>query len=152
VDESLLKTLSLIGIALEVIVQGEGIPWEPTHVDVAGTLANPHILLAVVLVAILLSILTVAMVVRILRLSQAGKLSRFSRVGYGIVLLVLYLLAITPIPYWFFALVFQTIHYRHYVSTGWWGSPPAWIAPSIGVVAGFTAFLVIRTQKVNSTT
>ncbi|MBZ5553167.1 MAG: hypothetical protein LAO21_10640 [Acidobacteriia bacterium] len=132
-------------------MQGDDIPWEPTHVDVDGTLANPHMLLAVVLVAILLSILTVAVVVRILRVSQGRKLPRLSLVGYGIVFPVLYLLAITPIPYYFFALVFQTIHYRHYVSTGWWGLPPAWIAPSIGLVAGFTAFIVIRTRKVNST-
>ena len=114
------------------------------HISVDGSLANPHVQIAVGLWALVLATLA-AVIITLLGRGLRG------RAAVGVVLLLL----LSGLTSWIqirIAWTIQTISAREMISTTFFHPPPGWLAPTagitLGVMVGLT--LLIRSRHAKS--
>jgi hypothetical protein len=120
-------------------MDGMSAEFTPMHISVDGSLANPHMLIAVILWALVLGAVAAVVVSLFAR-------ARRTRAAVGFVLLVA-LSGLTPWTQLGLAWATQTIAARRMISTTFFYPPPGWLAPLAGIPLGITAGLVIIRQR-----
>lgn len=103
--------------------------------EVDGTLANPRVQVAVGVWSLVLILASIRFAI----LRSRGR-KRFP------VLVVLLSLA-TPVAQHFIGLALYKIEDPDVISVGFWGGPPVWIAPILGIAAAVATFLVVRRDR-----
>jgi hypothetical protein len=103
--------------------------------EVDGTLANPRVQVAVGVWSLVL----------ILASSRFAILRSRGRKRFP--MLVILLSFATPVAQHFIGLALYKIEDPDIISVGFWGGPPVWIAPMMGIAAAVATFLVARRNR-----
>lgn len=109
------------------------------HISVDGSLANPHMAVAV---------FTWAAVIATLAAAATVQAHRRHRVTVTLLLLpTAGLAALTPWVQLRIAWLLQTASMGEKVSTTFFGPPPGWLAPAVGIAAGIAIGVVVSRGK-----
>lgn len=114
------------------------------HISVDGSLANPHVQIAVSLWTLVLATVA-AVIITLLNRGLRG------RAAAGVVLL-LFLSGLTSWIQLRIAWTIQSIAAREMISTTFFHPPPGWLAPTAGIALGVSVglTLLIRSRHANS--
>jgi hypothetical protein len=112
-------------------MEGMSADFKIMHISVDGSLANPHMLIAVILWAACLAVTTALAIVRSAQSQHKFRLALF--------VIPVVLCVLTPWMQLQIAWLIQTVVARQMISTTFFYPPPGWLASTTGLMAGTLA-------------